>query len=570
MSAKVDAAKEALAAEPPAKSHAAQLVALAAQIELFHDRKQVAYGAVVIDDHRETWRLRSASFKGWLAHGFHVKHGKVASDGAVSAALNALEGRALLEGPERDVHVRIAEHDGKVYLDLGGASWTAVEIDGDGWRLVTDPPVYFRRPPGLAALPVPAVGGDIADLAGFMNVSGDWRLIATVFLAALRPVGPFPPLWSIGEHGSAKSTLGKLLRALVDPRSAGGLRAPPRDTRDLAVAAEHSWVLAYDNLSHVPEWLSDALCRLSTGGGFAVRQLYTDEGEMLFEALRPIVINGITDIITRPDLLDRAVMADHPAIPEDKRRSEAEFWSAFEAKRPEILGVLLGAVSTGLRNLADVVLPEPPRMADFARWGVAVAPALGWTGEEFLAEYAKNRRGAVITALEASPIAWHVRVLAARGFKGNSQKLREDIVRLAHVAGESTLRTAGFPQNARAMRSALDRITANLRAVGVLVTPPAKTDGTRTIRITMADGAEPMPEPDPIPSAGVANTNSTGRIPYDKLGVSGWDEVPVRGYASGTCSQCGRRESFIRGSQHFGERAVCQGCHNTAGKAASA
>jgi hypothetical protein len=54
----------------------------------------------------------------------------------------------------------------------------------------------------------------------------------------------------------------------------------------------------------LPHWLSDALCRLATGGSFAVRQLYTDDEEVLFEASRPILLNGIEDVICRPDLGD--------------------------------------------------------------------------------------------------------------------------------------------------------------------------------------------------------------------------------------------------------------------------
>ena len=119
-----------------------------------------------------------------------------------------------------------------------------------------------------------------------------------------------------------------------------------------------------------------ALCRLATGGGFAVRQLYTDQDEVLFDAARPVSLNGIEDIVERPDLADRAVFLTLEPIPEERRRPEAEIRAAFEAERPRILGALLDAVVEGLKNLPETRLPKLPRMADFALWATACETAI--------------------------------------------------------------------------------------------------------------------------------------------------------------------------------------------------
>src|SRR5262245_64966627 len=105
----------------------------------------------------------------------------------------------------------------------------------------------------------------------------------------------------MGEQGSAKSTFATILRSLVDPNTAP-LRSFPREDRDLFIAASNGWIVGYDNVSRVPPWLSDALCRLATGGGFSTRKLYTDDEEQLFNAQRPTILNGIEDFIDRPDL----------------------------------------------------------------------------------------------------------------------------------------------------------------------------------------------------------------------------------------------------------------------------
>jgi len=135
----------------------------------------------------------------------------------------------------------------------------------------------------------------------------------------------------------------------------------PREDRDLFIAASNGHVLAFDNVSGLPAWISDTLCRLATGGGFAVRQLYSDQDEVLFDAARPVILNGIEDIVTRPDLADRAVFLTLEPIPEERRRPEQELWAAFEAERPRLLGVLLDAVAKGLAELPRTKLDKLPR-----------------------------------------------------------------------------------------------------------------------------------------------------------------------------------------------------------------
>jgi hypothetical protein len=52
--------------------------------------------------------------------------------------------------------------------------------------------------------------------------------------------------------------------------------------------------VALDNLSDIKPWLSDCLCRLSTGGGFSTRTLFENDEETIFNATRPVILN--TDV----------------------------------------------------------------------------------------------------------------------------------------------------------------------------------------------------------------------------------------------------------------------------------
>ena len=227
----------------------------------------------------------------------------------MQSALNVIEAKAHFDAPERTVHIRVSGLDGRLYLDLCDANWRAVEIDATGWRVIDNPPVRFRRAAGMQHLPAPVAGGSIEALRSFLNVQSDndFVLVVAWALAVLRDRGPYPVIVLSGEQGSAKSTFSAILRALLDPNTAP-LRALPREDRDLFIAASNGHVLAFDNVSGLPAWISDTLCRLATGGGFAVRQLYTDQDEVLFDAARPVILNGIEEIVTRPDLADRAVV----------------------------------------------------------------------------------------------------------------------------------------------------------------------------------------------------------------------------------------------------------------------
>ena len=245
-------------------------------------------------------------------------------------------------------------------------------------------------------------------LRGFLNLDDNaWRLVISWLVATLRPRGPYPVLALFAEQGSGKSTIGRLLRELVDPNAAP-LRAEPNDGRDLMIAANNSWCLAYDNLSHVPPWLSDAMCRLSTGGGFATRELYTDQDEVIFDYQRPLLLTSIEEVATRSDLLDRCLIVWLPAITEDRRRAEAELFEAFRKDRPQILGALLDVVAVALRRLPSIKLSSLPRMADFALWATAAETAFGWPEGTFLAAYLGNRETANELARSKRPPLLHL------------------------------------------------------------------------------------------------------------------------------------------------------------------
>jgi hypothetical protein len=330
-------------------------------------------------------------------------------------------------------------------------------------------------------------GGSIEALAPFLNLASenDFVLVVAWLLGALRAGGPYPVLAIAGEQGSAKTVLSKLLRAVIDP-SVAPVRALPRDERELFIAASNGHVLAFDNLSGLPPWLSDTFCRLTSGGAFSTRRLFTDHDEMLFAAARPIILNGIEDIITRPDLADRAILLMLAPIAERQRRPEHALLREFELARPQILGALLDAAVHGLQMLPQVRLKRLPRMADFALWATACESAFRRAGT-FESAYSKNRREAIKNIIDADLVAVCVReIMADRAqWVGTASDLLQAGT---NVAGDLRVSNrSGWPKNPRALAGRLRRAQTFLRTLGIeIVFGREGRLGTRTIRITAA------------------------------------------------------------------------------------
>lgn len=461
------AAKEAQTQQK--KSQATRLVELAeANCTLFKSVAGDAFAELRVDNHVETWRLRSRGFKNWLVRLFYQQSGSTPGSQAVQDSLCVIQGKALFEGDTRDVFCRVGYTDSAIYLDLGRTDWQVIEVDEAGWRLVDKSPVAFVHARGMLPLPTPTHGGTVDELRPFVNVGDDdWPLLISWLVGSIQRGGQFPVLQLYGEQGSAKSTCSRVLRALVDPNSAA-VRSSPREERDLIIAASNSWIVALDNLSFLPSWLSDAVCRLSTGGGFASRQLYTDDEEQLFEAKRPVIINGIEDLGTRGDLLDRSIVLTLPRIPQSRRRPETEFWQAFGEFRPSILGGILDAVSVAIANRPGTHLPSSPRMSDFAHWLAAAEPALPWDPGTFLRLYQSNRDDANQLALDASPVAAAVMALADEGpWSGTPSALMAELTD-GQTEDEKRRRDRdkSWPKTAKTLSGILRRLAPNLREAG--------------------------------------------------------------------------------------------------------
>lgn len=449
------------------------LVQSGTEASLFHSDRDEGFASFRTGQegepgHTEHRPLRSKPFRDFLCRKFYLSTGKPPNAQAMEDALRVLEGMARFDGPEIPLHVRTAQQDADLWIDLGDRQWRAVQVTAHGWQVVCDPPALFRRYAATAAHVLPLPGGNLTLLRPFLNVRDDaaWYQLVAWLVAAFLPDIAHPVLVVHGEQGSAKSSLMRMLSLLVDP-SKTPLRTEPRDVAEWVQTADHCQLVTLDNVSHLPGWLSDALCRAVTGEGFVKRQLFTDAEDVVIAFRRVIALTGIEVVAQRADLLDRALLLLLEPITPEKRRLETEVLTAFEEVRPLIFGALLDTLSGVLRELPGVHLKTMPRMADFARVGVAVERALGWPAGTFITAYNGNVAEQHQEALSSSIIGETVLSFTDNqggAWDGTAKDLLEA---LGNHAGKTVTEKKEWPKNAKALGGMMRRVAPNLRAVGI-------------------------------------------------------------------------------------------------------
>jgi hypothetical protein len=451
---------------------------------LFHSAS-ASWADIAIAGHRQTFPILGPEFAERLVFRFFSEMNKVPKPAAVKSAIGFLNVCARYRGKRHEVFLRAAHVDGKFYFDVGDPDWQVVEVDQDGWRLTESSPARFRRVEGMTALPIPERGGSIEQLRPFVNLDdAGFVLFVSWIIDALCPAPrPHPVLYLAGEEGSAKTTTAKIARGVIDPSTVPA-RNLPTTVRDLFIAANGSYVLAFDNVSAISPPISDALCMAASGAGFSTRRLYTDVGQILVGGSRPIILNGLSNAIKRSDLADRAVVIAMSPIPPDLRYSEREIWTEFEAQRGKIFGALLDAVSHGLRQLPITHLERLPRMADFALWSVAseaFAPGV------FLKVFERAAADAVEAIAEADPVAVAVSVfmLNRATWVGTSAELLTLLTRHDHAEAAPSS-WASWPKEPSSFGKRLRAVSAVLRKTGVAVEVGKATDRSRTRTITLS------------------------------------------------------------------------------------
>jgi energy-coupling factor transporter ATP-binding protein EcfA2 len=458
---------------------------------LFRTRAEEAWIRLWIVDHMETHAVRSEWFRRYLSIMRLRQTGTIPRKSSIAEALDMIEAQALLGGHEEETFFRVTGDTKAILIDLGDARWRSVVVTSAGYKVLDYHPCAFRRYAKTRALPAPS-DGSLADLRALhprLLSDDEWALVAAWLVGALRPWGSYAILELVGEAGSGKTTLAKMLLSLTDP-SETQLAAPPATPRDLAVATQRVHVLGYDNLSRVAEWLSDSLCRLATGIAFSERRLYTNADEHYVKARMPIVLTAIPNVVVAEDLRDRTLIVSMEQLADDARVSDSaleEKWLA--SLLPSLFGGLLKALSIGLQRLPDVTLPQRVRMLDHLRWAVACAPGLGLSAEAMLDAHLVDRERGAVDAVNDSPISAAIVSLATeQPWNGTARDL---LVEINRRTVEDVRKEPGWPASPSLLSRMLHRLASDLRRTGIAVGFQRRgRKGTRIIRLSMIGAPE--------------------------------------------------------------------------------
>lgn len=412
------------------------------------------------------------SFRSHIAHLYYNRFGSVPSSSALADGMCVLEGHAMAADPE-PVHLRAAQHgEGMIYVDLGDDSGRCVQVGPAGWDVLEHSPVLFRRTETVGPIEAPQRGGRLEELRELLNVSdATFPPMVGWLVAAFFPEISHPVLLICGEQGTGKSSASEMLVSLIDPGPVP-LRPPPRDDEQLAITAAGSMVLAYDNLSSIQPWFSDALCRMTTGTGWLRKTNYSDHGISVLKYRRTILLNGIGLSDIRGDLGNRMILIELERIDALSRRADEEIWRKYRERRPRILGVLFDMVSAVLAHLPEVRLDKMSRLADFCRVLAALDDA---TGIGALPAYLSQTDRITEAVIDSDHLAVAIINYMAE-LRGPWSGTATDLLAQLPVPNP---RPKSWPTTPQALGNRLTRLAPQLREQGIEVTQEKEAGGNR-------------------------------------------------------------------------------------------
>src|SRR5215216_1702291 len=536
--------------------------------ELFVDQIGEPYAAIKVRDHIETIPIRSNHFKDWIVKAYY-DYRKEQQEKSLDAAefdgkeeddnntiddttspllsnedaakiqtIIKLEAEELQN--ERKLEVRVAgnvdsdpdanDDNNIIWYDLTNRDWEIVKTTMHGWDIEKHgshfssaalPTILFKRYRNQLPQVYPSreyppdIFSQFMDLTNLPKDDKENRILAEVYTIALfiPPDIPKTVLIPHGEQGAAKSTFQEFIKMLVDPCGALTLSFP-KEVAELVQQLSHNFIAYYDNVSEIPQWISDLLCRAVTGSGFSKRVLFSDDDDFIYRFRRCVGFNGINVAATRPDLLERGLILHLKRIPEEKKRKLKHLWKQYERIKPQVLGFIFDTLVQVLNRLKEVQLKKYPRMADWAEICEVISRCLGYPENAFLNAYYKNIAAQNDKALESSLVATaiikFIELKKEQGWKGTSNELLHDLQQVADKLNIDT-RSKTWPKAPNILSRRINEIITNLREVGIIIQRPVDTTtNTTLIEIRKISPESPVsPETDNQAQNDPKNTGDT-------------------------------------------------------------
>jgi DNA polymerase I len=387
---------------PPANRKRRKLISLNEIMEedsysqFWTDPNRNAYVTLTINGCTQNHPLMSSNTAILLKRKYKQCNGKHIDKEVLKDFLEDKENDAICDGEVYDTFLRTARHKNDIYLFMGDSAWRVVKITADGWEFLTgNPPVKFIKTKTTHLFSEPDKRGDFSPLQTIFNLNRhNYVMLITWLVYANHPDTPYPVLAIDGSAGTFKSTLVKLIRMVIDPRSIDFLN-PPKKEKEMYDHGINVHMMAYDNISSLKQSIMDTMSSISTGTADTTHEFYQTRGENIVSLMRPLVITSVNPVIRASDLLDRTVRL-HLQESDRQRQTAKNIDQLLDNAAPKIFGAILNAMSCALKNVDQVPpLPNELRMMDFTQWSVAAEPSLGIEQGEFLKTALQNKRNAM-------------------------------------------------------------------------------------------------------------------------------------------------------------------------------
>jgi hypothetical protein len=472
-------------------------------IELFVDQYNNPHVSIKIDIHVEVLSLNGRRFKNLLYKIFYNETKKLNSE-KIEGILNILKADAEFSGNIKKLDLRVAKTDDYTfYYDLTDKNWRAIKITPNGWNLEegkeTPIPILFKRYSNQKPQVIPEIydKSDIFDkFMDLLNLKDEKnRLLLKCYIVSLFIPGIAKPILILhGEQGSAKSTLQELKKMLVDPSILSTLSFP-RDINELIQQLAHNYIAYYDNISNIPDWISDLLCRAVTGSGFSKRQLFTDDDDFIYTFKRCVGINGINLGNIKSDLLDRSIIIQLERIPKKKRRKIEDLWKEFEMIKPQLLGyifhIIVKVLNVKKEKGGGITLPDGfNRMADFEEYSEIISRCMGNEENKFLEAYQENVGIQIDQAIEANPLSTVIlqfmnrRDITENDWEGTATQLLSILNEFAENELKMSIsRIKSWPKLPNKLSGQLNEVITNLREKGIVIERDKDNKGNKIIKI---------------------------------------------------------------------------------------
>lgn len=494
-------------------------------------------------------KVRSQYFKEWLSGILYRHEQKGANSDALTSAINFTSGKCREGGKTYNLYNRVAPDpsgDGSIWLDMSNDKWQAIHITKTGWEIVNTPPILFYRFKHQKPLLIPQQPESLEQAREYTKLffnhtnikdteasKNNKLLVLCTIISYIVPLIPHANIIAYGEQGACKSYCFKLIRRLIDPASMELLDSPT-DKKELIQQLYHNWLCFFDNLTFLSTEFSNLFCRVITGAGFSKRELFSDDEDVIYQFVRCLAINGINQVAKKGDLLDRSLPIEFEKI--EKRKPESEVDTAFYKDAPLILGGVLTVLSDALTRFETIQVENLQRLADFHKWGCAIAESLGYTSADFTEAYEGEVNNQVEETINAEPvgIALLKYLESAESFNGTATELLEQL-KVAAIESKINITLKYWPQDGSHLSKKINELKPALSKKGYQIINKNGTPRKLVIAKTGQTTLTPQPRDPTLPQKvvssvtqeqieqtyrlirGVLQNQYDGAIPIDKI-----------------------------------------------------